>query len=79
MSKKVWSVLELAKQDRVSVATVRGWIADGELKAFNVNAHGKRPKWRILEADVDLFHNSRSNVKRQPRRKPDVQSIEEFV
>lgn len=79
MPAEIRSVPQQAKLWTVAVATVRTWIAEGELKAFNVNSKGKRPKWRIHAADAEAFRENRSNVKKQPRKKPGVQPVREYV
>ncbi len=84
MSKQILSVAELAKAWRVAGSTIRGWIADGELVAFNVNQHGKRPKWRIRIEDAEAFRKARSNAqraKRTRRRKTKLTQadLEQFV
>ncbi|MGA2067818.1 MAG: helix-turn-helix domain-containing protein [Thermoguttaceae bacterium] len=58
---------ELARQLRVDVHTVLGWIGNGELRAVNVGTRGKRPRWRIDPADVVVFEQRRAA---QPEVKP---------
>ena len=81
MPKEFYSVLECSKIYRVSVSTVRDrWIADGELRAVNVNAPGKRPKWRIHRDDLERFRTLRSNIKTPARRKPRAgDTVKEYV
>ncbi len=54
LSKKVWTPSELAEKFSVNASTVRGWIEDGELEAFNAG-RGTIAHWRILDADVLRF------------------------
>lgn len=52
------TVKELADLLRVSEATVRGWIKDGELRAIEI---GKG--WRIADSDLEAFlcrHSTRA-------------------
>jgi predicted site-specific integrase-resolvase len=71
MSSTALTPPELAKQFRVDVHTVHGWIRTGELRAVNVGTPGKRPRWRIDPADVAIFEQRRAaqpEVKPQRRR-----------
>ena len=54
LAKRVWTPAELAAAWQVSVSTVRGWIDDGELEAFNVG-RGSVPHWRVLNAGALRF------------------------
>ncbi len=59
---------ELARRYGISPDKVVAWINAGELKAVNVVAKlGSRPRWRISEADIELFELRRSAV---PPTKP---------
>ena len=44
------TVRELADRLKVSEATVRGWIKDGDLRAIDI---GKG--WRIADSDLETF------------------------
>ena len=59
LAKPVWQPSELAAAWHVSVSTVRGWIDDGELPAFNVG-RGSVPHWRITQADALRFAEARA-------------------
>src|SRR5208282_6385077 len=50
---------ELARALRVDVHTVLAWIRDGQLRAVNVGAGKRRPRWRIDPADVAVFEAAR--------------------
>jgi excisionase family DNA binding protein len=58
---------QLARQLRVDVHTVLGWIRTGELRAINVGSRGKRPRWRLDPADVAVFEQRRAA---QPEARP---------
>jgi excisionase family DNA binding protein len=46
---------------------VLGWIKRGELPAHDVSTNrGRRPRWRIASADLDLFLESRSASPARP-------------
>ncbi len=49
------TVKEVADLLKVSEATVRGWIKDGELRAFEI---GKG--WRIADSDLEIFLSNHS-------------------
>ena len=50
---------EVAERYRVSVDKVVGWIRVGKLRAFNVGDGLKRPRWRVLPADLTAFETER--------------------
>lgn len=60
------TVKEVADRLRVSEATVRGWIKDGELRAIEV---GKG--WRIADSDLDAFLCSHSTRAKDPAQHQD--------
>jgi hypothetical protein len=54
---------QVAERYRVSAEKVIGWIRAGELRAVNVAARaGRRPRWRIGEADLLAFEQRRAAV-----------------
>jgi excisionase family DNA binding protein len=57
------TVAEAARHLRVKTDTIRSWINAGRLNAANTG-QGSRPRWRIAQADLDLFLAGRT---RQPR------------
>jgi len=57
---------QIAKHLGVKVDRVRGWIARGELRAFNV-ADGTRPLWRIELAALEAFILKRSTKLLAPK------------
>ena len=50
------TILEIAQEDRVSVKTVRRWIASGELPAYKLGR-----QWRISRRDHQHFLRDRWN------------------
>jgi hypothetical protein len=54
---------ELADAWRISVKTVRGWIEDGKLRAFDA-ARGSVPRWRITAQAAIEFARDRTARKR---------------
>jgi hypothetical protein len=60
---------EVARHFRVSPEVVKGWISSGLLAAVNVAPQGsKRRHYRISEANLSLFEQSRSSGKAKPSR-----------
>lgn len=55
------TVQELAERMEISEATVRQWIKSGELRAIDI---GKG--WRIANADLERFLQSRETAPRKP-------------
>lgn len=52
---------QVAKELGVEPPKVLGWIASGELAAFNVaNRTSKRPRWRISDEALSNFIAARS-------------------
>ena len=64
---------EVAKQRRVRVATIFGWIRRGELEAINhANSRLGKPRWKISTdalAAFDLARSSRSVIAPSSRRR----------
>ncbi|MEX5728653.1 excisionase family DNA binding protein [Rhodovulum iodosum] len=61
------TVKEVADRLKVSEATVRGWIKNGELRAIEI---GKG--WRIADSDLETFlsdHATRARETAEPRRR----------
>lgn len=56
---------DVAERLRVSPDTVHGWIRSGQLKASNLAAPGRRPRYKIRREDLDNFL-----AKRQPTTPP---------
>lgn len=62
-AKPFFSVTELAAQLAVKDTKILGWIANGELQAFNVaSRRGTRPRWRISQEAFTAFQAARSAV-----------------
>jgi hypothetical protein len=62
---------------RVNADKVLGWIARGELRAFNAAAKvGGRPRWRIHLSDLLAFEAARSATPatKRPARRSRVQA-----
>ena len=53
--KKIIDVKEVGRRTSKSDQTVRKWIKLGMLKAINLNPHGGRPTYGILEEELDRF------------------------
>jgi len=60
MQERVFTVQEVAQQLKVSEKTVRIWIDQGDLPAFNIGKRG----YRIRESDLIAFMDRRMQ---QPR------------
>jgi excisionase family DNA binding protein len=81
-SPRMLTVPEVGRRLHVSCEKIRGWIASGELRAIDVRAcwgKGKRPRWRISEADLQAFLLSRSAApapRVQRRRRQDAAIVE---
>ena len=74
---------QIAARLKVRVANVLGWISSGELRASNVAAspRGRRPRWRISEADLAEFLAQRSPAatgRKKPRKRRKSPDVEEF-
>jgi len=51
----------LTRRYAISADKVVAWIRTGELRAINIAAKpGGRPRWRIAEADIEIFELRRS-------------------
>jgi excisionase family DNA binding protein len=61
------TVAEAARHLRAKTDTVRAWINAGRLKAANTG-QGSRPRWRIAQADLDLFLAGRTREPRERQR-----------
>lgn len=77
------TIAEIAEQLGVDLDTPRAWIASKQLVAVNVckSPGGRKPRWRVRQADLDEFLAKRANRQRttpeataRPRRaaKPPV-------
>lgn len=64
-----YNVRDICNRYNVNEHTVLAWIHSGELKAVNVGvAPGKKkPRWRITEAALLAFEESRAATPPQPR------------
>lgn len=61
----------VAKRYGVSADTVRAWINAGLLRAINAaSPEATRPKWTILESDLDRFERLRASTNRRRRSRP---------
>ncbi|MBU2487044.1 MAG: helix-turn-helix domain-containing protein [Alphaproteobacteria bacterium] len=63
------TVKDVADRLKVSEATVRGWIKDGELRAIEI---GKG--WRIADIDLDSFLSKHATRARETGAKAGVSS-----
>ncbi len=60
----------IAKLLGIKVDKVHAWIRAGELKAVNVaQKRSGRPRWRVLDEQLQDFLRSRESVKPPPRRR----------
>ncbi len=60
----------VAKMLGIKVDKVHAWIHAGELKAVNVaQKRSGRPRWRIMDEQLQEFLRSRQNAKPTPRRR----------
>lgn len=72
---------DVAEDLGIDIRTVLRWIKSGELAACNVVAHvGKKPRWRIAAADLDLFLARRSSAPTPPapRRRRKDPAVKEY-
>lgn len=81
MYSRPFVVKEVAQLRRVSVGTVLGWIASGELRAINVarKLGSKKPRWRITEEALTEFEATRTAIPPAPkarRRRRDPAVVE---
>lgn len=77
----MYTVQDICARYFVSVNTVLGWIARGELRALNVGRKpgAKKPRWRITQEAIDAFELARTPSPpqaRAPRRKHPADVIE---
>lgn len=71
----------VARRLAIGVHRVLSWIAAGELVAFNTGTNGKRPRWKVFEADLAMFLASRRSQaapKPAKRKRTKVEVIEFF-
>ena len=61
LSEQILKPTELAAWWQVDVSTVRRWIRDGDLEAFNVG-HRTKAHWRILRRNAVKFAELRGNL-----------------
>ena len=61
------TVKEVADRLKVSEATVRGWIKDGELRAIEI---GKG--WRVADVDLTVFLSSHATRAREAAAQAEV-------
>jgi excisionase family DNA binding protein len=74
VSTTTWlSPSDVAQQLNVHVRTVSSWIHTGQLKATNLGraARLKKPRFRVLQKDLDEFLRHRSPVARVKKVKRD--------
>jgi hypothetical protein len=66
-----FTVREVAREERVGVHVVLGWIRDGSLRAHNVNrqANARRPSWRITAEALEAFRSLRTATPTPKRRR----------
>lgn len=63
LSKEIMTPGQLAEEWHVNVSTVRGWIEDGDLEAFDAG-RGSIARWRILRPNILRFAELRANRSR---------------
>jgi hypothetical protein len=78
-----YSVKQIAERYGVNVTKVGQWIANGQLRGINIALRpGRRPRWRILAADLAAFEAARSATPPPPpmrrRRRADPEVIQFF-
>ena len=67
---KTYGVRDLTERYGVGDHTVLAWIRSGELRAINVaRTVGTRPKWRVLESEIESFELRRSSTPQLPIQK----------
>jgi hypothetical protein len=66
---RTYFVRDISERHGVSEQTVLAWIASGELRALNVSRRpdGKRPRWRVTQAALDVFEAARTVTPPAPR------------
>ena len=78
----MFTVQDIQKRYGVTVHTVLGWLASGELKAINVgrSPDKKKPRWRITESALAAFELSRTPTPTpsQTRRKKQSDTVTKF-
>lgn len=77
----MYTVKDLCVRYSVTVHTVLGWIARGELRALNVGRQlgTMKPRWRITQEALDAFELARTPIPPPPtaqRRKRQAGVIE---
>jgi len=81
LDQRVFAPKEVAAFLDVKVDSVLDWIAAGELPASDCSRPGSRkPRWKILEDDLDAFLQRRKKVPtpKPRRRRRRVKNIIEF-
>jgi len=66
----------------VTADKILAWIANGELKAFNVaTKDSKRPRWRVSPAELEAFLARRASTPPEPstRRRARRETLPRFV
>lgn len=71
----MFTVNDICTRYGVSEKTVLRWIGSGDLKAMHIGQRmgAKRPNWRVTQAALDAFEQSRTqavSAPRERRRKP---------
>jgi predicted site-specific integrase-resolvase len=61
------TIKQVAAASGVSIDIVHGWIASGQLPAYDMSEHAKKnARWRIEEADYQTFKNRRRSTPPAP-------------
>lgn len=81
--RRTWTINEIVQLYRVGEATVRKWIRNGDLRAFDVSPNGSgRKQLRISQEALDAFEALRSPAPSAPRgrrrRKKNDPAVIEF-
>lgn len=68
---KYYTIQQAAEILGFDTETILAWVHSGELVAHNLckARNGKRPTWRIAEADLGRFLISRRNANPEPAAK----------
>ena len=63
------TVKDVAERYAVGLHTVLAWIRSGQLRAMNMGRTiaGRKPRWRIREADLEAFEVSRTQGPQVPK------------
>lgn len=67
---RMWTPPQVARRLAIKAERVRAMIRSGELRAVDLASHGcRRPRFRVAEADLQLFLEKRAVKPPSPRPK----------